>query len=52
MRHSYEDVSLDTLQELATCIRRAGRGTSLVIMFAKRPRNTCAQPATQRLPRF
>ena len=52
MRHLYEDVSFDTLQELATCIRRSGRGTSLVIVHAKRPRNACAQPATQRLPRF
>ena len=53
MRHSFEDVSLDTLLELASCIRRSGRGNALVIVHAKRPRSAaCAMPATQRLPRF
>lgn len=52
MRHHYQDVSFDTLIELATCIRRSGRGNSLVIVHAKGPRAACAQAATQRLPRF
>jgi len=52
MRHHYEDVSVDTLFELASCIRRRARGNALVIVRAARPRTASTQAATQRLPRF
>jgi hypothetical protein len=50
---AYENISVETLWELARCIRRRRGGTELVVLHAaRRPQSMKPEAVTQRLPMF